>query len=59
VTSAFDGPIGIAAAVHAAAALAPLPACGLATLEDFRGVDPGPLAVRDGAIAVPRGPGLL
>lgn len=59
VTSAFDGPIGIAAAVHAAAALAPLPACGLATLEDFRGVEPGPLAVREGAIAVPAGPGLL
>lgn len=59
LTSAFDGPLGIAAAVHAAAALAPLPACGLATLGDFRGVDPGPLAVRDGAIAVPRGPGLL
>lgn len=59
LTSAFDGPLGIAAAVHAAAALVPLPACGLATLEDFRGVDPGPLAVRDGAIRVPRGPGLL
>ncbi len=59
VTSAFDGPIGIAAAVHAAAALAPIPACGLATLEDLKGLDPGPLTVRDGAIAVPRGPGLL
>ncbi len=58
VASTLDGPIGIAAAVHAAAALAPLPACGLATLGLFDGVDPGPLAVRDGAIAVPSGPGL-
>ncbi len=58
VASTLDGPIGIAAAVHAAAALAPLPACGLATLALFAGVDPGPLAVRGGAIAVPTGPGL-
>jgi L-alanine-DL-glutamate epimerase-like enolase superfamily enzyme len=58
VASTLDGPIGIAAAVHAAAALAPLPACGLATLGLFAGVDPGPLAVRGGAIAVPTGPGL-
>jgi hypothetical protein len=41
VASTLDGPIGIAAAVHAAAALAPLPACGLATLGLFAGVDPG------------------
>ncbi len=59
VTSAYDGPLGIAAALHAAAALAPLPACGLATLELFEGVEPGPLAVRDGMMAVPTGPGLL
>ncbi|HEV2999212.1 MAG TPA: enolase C-terminal domain-like protein [Solirubrobacteraceae bacterium] len=58
VASTFDGPIGIAAAVHAAAALAPLPACGLATLELFDGVDPGPLAVAGGAIRVPAAPGL-
>lgn len=58
VASTFDGPLGIAAAVHAAAALAPLPACGLATLELFEGVDPGPLAVVGGAIRVPPGAGL-
>lgn len=38
VASTLDGPLGIAAGVHAAAALAsrgPLPACGLATLGTF------------------------
>jgi L-alanine-DL-glutamate epimerase-like enolase superfamily enzyme len=58
VASTFDGPLGIAAAVHAAAALSPMPPCGLATLALFEDVDPGPLAVVDGAIRVPRGPGL-
>lgn len=56
VTSTYEGPIGVAAAVHAAASLAPLPACGLATLELFD--VPSPLPVRDGRIEVPRGPGL-
>jgi L-alanine-DL-glutamate epimerase-like enolase superfamily enzyme len=59
VASTFDGPLGIAAALHAAAALRLQPACGLATLDLFVGVDTCGLAVRDGAIAVPRGPGLL
>jgi L-alanine-DL-glutamate epimerase-like enolase superfamily enzyme len=58
VASTFDGPLGIAAAVHAAAALSPLPACGLATLPLFADVDPHGLAVVDGAIPVPTGPGL-
>ncbi len=58
VASTFDGPLGIAAALHAASVLGPLPACGLATLGLFDGVDHS-LAVRDGAIAVPAGPGLL
>jgi len=58
VASTYDGPRGIAAALHAAAALAPLPPCGLATLELFDG-EPSPIEVRRGAIAVPRGPGLL
>ncbi|MGH2839621.1 MAG: enolase C-terminal domain-like protein, partial [Solirubrobacteraceae bacterium] len=58
VTSTFDGPLGIAAALHAAAALHIEPACGLATLSLFEDVE-HPLAVRAGAIAVPRGPGLL
>jgi L-alanine-DL-glutamate epimerase-like enolase superfamily enzyme len=60
VASSLDGPLGIAAGVHAAAALAasgPLPACGLATLGLFGGQD-GVLAPRGGAISVPRGPGL-
>jgi len=60
VTSTLDGPVGIAAAVHAAAALAAGPemlACGLATLGLFEGLD-GVLAIEDGAIAVPDGPGL-
>lgn len=61
LTSTFDGPIGIAAAVHAAAALASagrsaLP-CGLATLGHFEGLD-GVLPVERGAITVPDGPGL-
>jgi L-Ala-D/L-Glu epimerase len=58
--SSYDGPVGIAAAVHAAAGLTaggPLPAHGLATLAAFE--DPGDRlhAVR-GAIRVPREPGL-
>ena len=57
VASSFDGPIGIAAALHAAAALAPTPACGLATLTLFEGCD-GVLPVEAGAIAVPRSAGL-
>ena len=60
LASTLDGPLGIAAALHAAAALAsrgPLPACGLATLGLFADLD-DPLPVRAGQIAVPRGPGL-
>ncbi len=60
LASTYDGPLGIAAAVHAAAALrarGPLPACGLATLSMFEG--PGEqLLVRDGQIATPQEPGL-
>ena len=54
VSSTFDGPLGVAAGVHAAALLlesGPVAACGLATSEA--------LPARDGAIAVPGGPGLL
>lgn len=60
VSSTLDGPLGIAAGVHAAAALAsrgPLPACGLATLTMFEGVR-ATLALRQGQIAVPTEPGL-
>ena len=60
LASTFDGPLGIAAAVHAAAGLTaggPLPAHGLATLDLF--AEPGERlrAVR-GAIRVPSEPGL-
>jgi L-alanine-DL-glutamate epimerase-like enolase superfamily enzyme len=58
VASTFDGPLGIAAALHAAAALRVGPACGLATLDHFESVEHH-LHARDGAIAVPGGPGLL
>ena len=58
IASTFDGPRGIAAALHAAAALRIGAACGLATLELFEDVEHS-LAVRDGAITVPAGPGLL
>jgi hypothetical protein len=60
VASTFDGPIGIAAGVHAAAALAghgPMPACGLATLSLFAD-SLSMLPVLDGEIAVPSGAGL-
>jgi L-alanine-DL-glutamate epimerase-like enolase superfamily enzyme len=64
VASTFDGPLGIAAGVHAAAALAatgPVAPCGLATLAAFADAAARPaslLPVR-GVIAVPGGPGLL
>jgi L-alanine-DL-glutamate epimerase-like enolase superfamily enzyme len=57
LASTYDGPCGIAAAVHAAAALAPLPACGLATLELFD-EPPRALTASRGEIAVPARPGL-
>ncbi|MDQ6774810.1 MAG: hypothetical protein M3071_01015 [Actinomycetota bacterium] len=57
LASTFDGPLGIAAALHAAAVIEPRRACGLATLGLFerRG---DVLPVRAGRIAVPAGPGL-
>jgi L-alanine-DL-glutamate epimerase-like enolase superfamily enzyme len=61
VASTFDGPLGVAAGVHAAAALTasgPVPHCGLATLGLFEGYEDVLAPVR-GAIAVPAGPGLL
>ncbi len=60
IASTFDGPLGIAAGVHVAAALAsrgPVPHCGLATLAMFDGIA-NPLPARAGAIVVPGGPGL-
>ena len=59
LASTMDGPLGIAAAVHAAAALRVDLACGLATLGHFADdEEPEPLRVRDGHIRVPTGPGL-
>ena len=57
LASAYDGPLGVAAAVHCAAALRPSAACGLGTLALFDG-EPAVLPVRDGAIAVPSAAGL-
>jgi L-alanine-DL-glutamate epimerase-like enolase superfamily enzyme len=60
LASAYDGPLGVAAALHAAAALAargPMPPCGLATIGLFEGLD-GILEPREGAIELPSGPGL-
>lgn len=57
LASTLDGPLGIAAALHAAAAVAPDRFCGLATLSMFEGRD-DPLPPRDGSMAVPPGIGL-
>lgn len=60
LASTYDGPLGIAAAIHAAAALAargPLAACGLATLPLFEGIEER-LPVREGQISTPAAPGL-
>jgi L-alanine-DL-glutamate epimerase-like enolase superfamily enzyme len=56
LASTLDGPLGIAGALHAAAAVKPDRACGLATLRRFAAPDPLP-PVR-GAILAPSGPGL-
>lgn len=60
LASSLDGPLGVAAAVHAAAALAshgPVAHCGLATLGLFDGFE-DPLPARAGRIEVPTSPGL-
>ena len=60
IASTFDGPLGVAAGVHAAAALASrgaVPHCGLATLQLFADLE-NPLPARGGRIALPAGPGL-
>jgi L-alanine-DL-glutamate epimerase-like enolase superfamily enzyme len=59
LASTFDGPLGIAAAVHCAAALRVQAPCGLATLTLMDLPVPDALQVRHGAIALPTGPGLL
>ena len=60
LASTLDGPLGVAAALHAAAALAsrgPLEYCGLATLGMFAGLE-DPLPPRGGMIRLPDAPGL-
>jgi o-succinylbenzoate synthase len=57
LASTLDGPLGIAAALHAAAAVRPDRACGLATLRAFADRE-DPLPARAGRIAAPPGPGL-
>jgi L-alanine-DL-glutamate epimerase-like enolase superfamily enzyme len=57
LASTLDGPLGIAAALHAAVAIAPDRFCGLATLSLFEGRD-DPLPARDGLMVAPPGPGL-
>ena len=57
LASTLDGPLGIAAALHAAAAIGPDRACGLATLGLFAGAADS-LPPRDGRIAIPTAPGL-
>ena len=59
VASTFDGPLGIAAALHAAAALRIHARLRPGHPGPLRGLEPHGLTVSDGAIAVPRGPGLL
>jgi len=56
LASMLDGPLGIATALHAAAAVKPDYACGLATLGLFDRSDPLPAS--NGRIALPSGPGL-
>jgi len=58
VASSLDGPAGIAAALHAAAALGELRPCGLATLGLFAGEEAALFPVVRGRIAVPEEPGL-
>jgi L-alanine-DL-glutamate epimerase-like enolase superfamily enzyme len=57
LASTHDGPLGIAAALHAAVAIEPDRPCGLATLPLFAD-RPDPLPAREGRIAPPAGPGL-
>jgi L-alanine-DL-glutamate epimerase-like enolase superfamily enzyme len=60
VASTLDGPLGVAAALHAVAALAsrgPVPPCGLATLPMFEDIEEQ-LPVKQGKIALPASPGL-
>jgi L-Ala-D/L-Glu epimerase len=56
IASTLDGPLGIAAALHAAAVVKPDRHCGLATLGRFDRRNP--LTAAGGQMPVPTGPGL-
>ncbi|HET9094075.1 MAG TPA: enolase C-terminal domain-like protein [Solirubrobacteraceae bacterium] len=58
LASTLDGPLGIAAALHAAAVLGPDRHCGLATLGRFGRPAPGALVPAGGQLCMPAGPGL-
>jgi L-alanine-DL-glutamate epimerase-like enolase superfamily enzyme len=58
VASTLDGPLGIAAALHAAAVIRPDRHCGLATLGRFEQGVPTELLPSDGLMRPPAGPGL-
>ena len=58
VASTLDGPLGIAAALHAAAAIGPDRHCGLATLSRFDRPTPSELTAAGGHMRVPAGQGL-
>ena len=57
ITTALETEVGTAAALHVAAASAPVRTCGLDTLRLFDGFQQD-LAVRNGYISLPAGPGL-
>jgi L-Ala-D/L-Glu epimerase len=57
LASTLDGPLGIAAALHAAAVISPGRACGLATLGLFADRE-APLPVAAGTMTAPPGDGL-
>lgn len=59
VTSFLDSAVGVASALHVAAALsAPMPACGLATSALLAADLAAPMAVREGRMALPAEVGL-
>jgi L-alanine-DL-glutamate epimerase-like enolase superfamily enzyme len=58
IASTLDGPLGIAAALHASAVVRPDRHCGLATLGRFAPAVPAGLEAQAGLMSVPAGPGL-
>jgi L-alanine-DL-glutamate epimerase-like enolase superfamily enzyme len=58
IASTLDGPLGIAAALHAAAVVRPDRHCGLATLGRFGRRVPETLVPAGGRMRMPAGPGL-